>query len=109
MTAPRLVIAFCMLSSGCHVIFALEERPPGDAGGGEQAITDADDALSTDAHVCWNPALVIYDEDNDGHKDGCDNCPAVHNPAQANADSDQLGDACDAHPGVIDTIVYWQG
>ena len=35
------------------------------------------------------------DEDTDGVIDACDNCPDDHNPDQADADGDALGDACD--------------
>src|SRR5207249_2645164 len=31
--------------------------------------------------------------------DACDNCPAVTNANQANADGDALGDACESCPG----------
>lgn len=44
------------------------------------------------------------DSDSDGIVDYEDNCPAVPNAAQDNADSDQAGDACDcdsADPGVL--------
>lgn len=39
--------------------------------------------------------LVSADQDNDGVPSDGDNCPDVANPAQENADSDQVGDACD--------------
>jgi hypothetical protein len=38
------------------------------------------------------------DSDGDGHADCFDNCPATHNPDQANADGDARGDACDCTP-----------
>lgn len=110
----RLAIALPVLLAGCHVIFALEEdrpAPPSDASA-EQIIDDArlDDAsILSDGRVCWNPLLVVHDEDSDGIKDGCDNCPAVTNPTQTNSDADDLGDLCDPHPSASDTIVYWQG
>ena len=105
--------AIMLALSGCNLMFPLEENrpaPPGDATGGEQIIVDAranDAAILGDGRVCWDPALVVHDEDMDGIKDGCDNCPAVVNILQSNLDSDDLGDACDPHPNAIDTIVYW--
>ncbi len=36
------------------------------------------------------------DVDDDGVRDGDDNCPDVANPSQANFDRDSLGDACDS-------------
>jgi hypothetical protein len=38
---------------------------------------------------------TITDTDGDGIPDSTDNCPAVANPDQADADNDGLGDACD--------------
>ncbi|QDG49713.1 amidohydrolase family protein [Persicimonas caeni] len=38
------------------------------------------------------------DRDADGTPNDTDNCPAVANPDQADSDSDDIGDACDACP-----------
>lgn len=39
--------------------------------------------------------VVTVDSDNDGILNDIDNCPTVSNPAQADVDSDNIGDACD--------------
>jgi YVTN family beta-propeller protein len=39
----------------------------------------------------------VTDTDNDGVLDKADNCPAVSNPTQSDADGDGLGDTCDSN------------
>ena len=41
---------------------------------------------------------ILGDSDADTYLDQADNCPQLANPDQADADSDGLGDACDATP-----------
>jgi hypothetical protein len=43
----------------------------------------------------WAVAILAPDADGDGVFDTADNCPAVANPDQADADGDSIGDACD--------------
>jgi hypothetical protein len=43
------------------------------------------------------PVIVVVDGDGDGVPDASDNCPAVSNADQANADGDALGNACDSN------------
>jgi len=44
-------------------------------------------------------APVTYDTDFDGIENSVDNCPAIANPQQLDADDDNIGDACDTTPG----------
>jgi len=64
-------------------------QPPGDG------IGDAcDPTLSEDTSS--------GDHDDDGFPNGFDNCPLVASPDQADADLDDLGDACDPNPSSPD-------
>ena len=49
-----------------------------------------------------SPSVIVTlqpsDQDGDGAIDVLDNCPSLPNPAQADMDSDDIGDLCDADP-----------
>lgn len=45
---------------------------------------------------CTKEVVTVVDTDSDGIADSADNCPAIANANQANADGDSMGDACDA-------------
>jgi hypothetical protein len=73
-------------------------------GTARQEITDA--AVEVIIGTIKDPAIGGYndncaldeDGDGDGIGDGCDNCPAVYNPAQDDLDKDGRGDICDLCP-----------
>ena len=48
-------------------------------------------------------ATPVSDLDDDGVLDELDNCPTTPNPAQADADGDKVGDACDALNAAVAT------
>ncbi len=47
-----------------------------------------------DTIVINNCPGYVFDFDDDGVSDACDNCPIDFNPSQADADSNGVGDAC---------------
>jgi hypothetical protein len=53
--------------------------------------------------AAWFPIVGGSDEDADGVPTARDNCGALANAAQGDADGDGFGDACDAQPAVNDT------
>ena len=46
---------------------------------------------------------AMVDSDEDGISDDTDNCPALFNPEQADADMDGVGDRCDDDTGGMPT------
>lgn len=48
------------------------------------------------------PVCTVLDQDGDGRADASDNCVLVSNNAQADADGDTIGDACDLCPNLKD-------
>jgi hypothetical protein len=46
-------------------------------------------------NCCGIPNRVQQDDDTDGAGNICDNCPSVFNPAQLETDLDGVGDSCD--------------
>jgi hypothetical protein len=55
-------------------------------------------ACTTDTCQAGMCVGTLVDTDGDGHSDGCDNCPAIFNPGQADGDGDGTGDPCDICP-----------
>ncbi|MBI4224544.1 MAG: thrombospondin type 3 repeat-containing protein [Deltaproteobacteria bacterium] len=56
------------------------------------------DGLSNNQEISMGLNPDSADTDGDGVLDGADNCPAVANGGQENADGDPLGDLCDCDP-----------
>lgn len=56
---------------------------------------ECDDKNKTPGDGCENDCKASVDTDQDGFYNSIDNCPAVSNPGQEDADGDKVGDACD--------------
>jgi hypothetical protein len=92
--------------AGCDKLFSVDHIT---VHGGEQGMDGGDgdarpvDSPDLDADLC----TMMPDEDGDGVSDICDACPTVNNTNPANADSDELPDACDPRPTTPgDRIVF---
>ena len=58
----------------------------------------SDDDSSSGSGGGYTSPQALADQDSDGYADNADNCVAVSNPDQADADADGSGDACDTLP-----------
>ncbi|QIZ85792.1 hypothetical protein HF888_07260 [Bermanella marisrubri] len=68
-------------------------------GNGQGDVCDSDidgDGVANDSDLFPRDSSETIDTDGDGIGDNGDNCPAIANPEQENADNDTAGDACDA-------------
>jgi len=71
-------------------------------GGMLEPALDAQSGFDLDAVAALYPSLP-GDQDGDGVVDAADDCPAVADPAQLDADGDGVGDACQAVVPTVDT------
>ena len=63
---------------------------------GDACDDDSDnDGVSNEQEIAQGTDPLNPDSDADGHNDGEDNCPALANAGQEDADGDHIGDVCD--------------
>jgi len=101
----EIALILVLALAGCDQVFDLQ-RPPGDAAPPDVALGAPPDA----PEVCDQPGGVP-DEDGDGFRNACDNCPYIaQGPNErTDADGDGVGDVCDRRPGQQDTLVKFVG
>lgn len=81
------------------------DRGPLDAQADAQRDLGADVATDGSGGDAFDGRCGPVDTDGDGVFDGCDVCPEVADPEQADRDGDRLGDACDARPDQRDLVL----
>jgi hypothetical protein len=91
--AIELQCATCLTDGGTHT------QGVEDTTGAQAAFLPGRVAASFSA---TNDAVLIASAAPDGVGDACDVCPAIEDPAQADADGDGHGDACDDCPDDAD-------
>lgn len=133
----RIAMVSALGAAGCNQLLGLDapgtgggggdaaDGPAIDAPGGDAPDGDAPDALDApggpgdaldaaidgpDAGPCSNFGGQP-DEDNDGRRDDCDNCPHIaQSPLlQPDSDHDGVGDECDPYAGRPDRLVLFAG
>jgi len=97
------VLAVVSLLAGCDQVLGLS-RPDAAVDAGVDAGVDAPQA-------CDQPG-GLPDEDGDGIRNACDNCPHVAQPAAGDRlddDVDGVGNLCDPRDGQTDTLMQFIG
>lgn len=91
--------ALALSATGCDNLFGLRQ-----VGGPIDSTMIVRDVFRPSDSV----VMPTHDEDGDGRADVADNCPAIPNAAQEDADGDEVGDVCDPHPATaLDRIYYF--
>ncbi|MCU1377847.1 MAG: cartilage oligomeric matrix protein [Acidimicrobiales bacterium] len=101
-TATPAVLPACKQATPCSWSSIVAGSPAAVVGGGVGVNQGSGNPLTVSSAdgftihgITYDFELTPPDADGDGVADAADNCPAVPNPAQADADTDGVGDACD--------------
>jgi len=97
-TVPLTIVASAAATQG-QVGTGIPAPDPGGVDSDNDGISDAlEVAFGSDPQVSTSTPSEPNDADFDGIADSNDNCPAVANADQADADNDGAGDVCDSTP-----------